>query len=315
MGIAHRAVALRPSTPWVVESLFDLEAREGRWQAAEKTLAQAVKHRIIPRERARHHRGVLLYERSLAALASGDRRQSINLAGEAQALTPDLAIPAAHHARLMLQDRRTGPAAKTIERSWRAAPHPELVQAYCEIHDGQTPLARFKSFGVLVAQQPAARESHLALAEAALDAQLWGEARRHLEEALTAPAPPMAKPPRPAPLSQQRVAAFDGAGLAGPTPRLCLMMARLEEAEHGAGEGMREWLDRAVTAMPDPRYVCASCGGESLQWRSLCPHCGAFDRMAWRTPVWSAPVATLPTTAETSASEMRQLPVENATNG
>ena len=29
--------------------------------------------------------------------------------------------------------------------------------------------------------------------------------------------------------------------------------------------------------MPDPRYVCASCGGESLEWRSLCPHCGSFD--------------------------------------
>ena len=61
-------------------------------------------------------------------------------------------------------------------------------------------------------------------------------------------------------------------------------VARLEEAEHGIGKNSREWLDRAVTAMSDPRYVCATCGGESLEWRSLCSHCGSFDALAWRTP-------------------------------
>ena len=66
------------------------------------------------------------------------------------------------------------------------------------------------------------------------------------------------------------------------------MMARLEEAEHGDLARMREWLDRATAAAPDPRWVCASCGGESLEWRSLCPRCGSFDALAWQTPVWPA---------------------------
>ena len=64
-------------------------------------------------------------------------------------------------------------------------------------------------------------------------------------------------------------------------------MARLEEAEHGDLGPVREWLDRAVGAPPDPRYVCASCGSESLEWRSLCPRCGAFDALSWRTPPWA----------------------------
>src|SRR6266404_5267827 len=68
LRLTQRAMTLRPNTPWVVESLFDLEAREGRWETAQKTLAQAVKRRIVPRDRARHHRGVILYELSLAAL-------------------------------------------------------------------------------------------------------------------------------------------------------------------------------------------------------------------------------------------------------
>src|SRR5262249_31560659 len=152
-------------------------------------------------------------------------------------------------------------------RAWRTAPHPELAQVYGAIHAGEPALGRVKCVERLAAQNPGARESHLFLAEAALDAQLWGEARRHLEQALrTTSIPPVAKPASSNPLSPSSVGGGEVGGLAGLTPRVCLLMARLEEAEHGAGGGMREWLDRAVNAMPDPRYVCASCGGESLEW-------------------------------------------------
>jgi HemY protein len=315
LHLTERAATLRPDTTWAVESLFELEAREGRWDAALETLAQAVKRRIIPRERARHQRGVILYELSLAALAGGEQARGRNLAAQAQALTPDLAAPAAHHARVLLQDHRTGPAAKVIERAWRMIPHPDLAQVYGAIHDGAPPLDRLKRFERLVAQNPDARETHLAVAEAALDAQLWGEARRHLDRALSAPAPPfIARLPNPASFSVTP-APGEKSSLAGPTPRLCLMMARLEEAEYGIGPGSREWLDRAVTAMPDPRYVCATCGGESLEWRSLCPHCGSFDALAWRTPAWAAASSTLPILAKPASAEEREMPVEHSAGG
>jgi HemY protein len=305
LRLTERAAALRPATTWVVESLFELLAREGRWEAARETLAQAVKRAIIPRERASHHRGVILYELSLAALANGDRRRGRNLAARAQRMTPDLAAPAAHHARTLLQDHRTGPAAAAIESAWRTIPHPELAQLYATVHDGAPALAKVKSFERLAAQNPAARESHLAQAQAALDAQLWGEARRHLEKALSAPAPPFMTRPVGAVLfphvPPEPSEPGDGSAPTGPTPRLCLLMARLEEAEHGAGPGAREWLDRAVSAMPDPRYLCASCAGESLEWRSLCPHCGSFDALAWRTPAWTGPMRALPVAVEPSS--------------
>jgi HemY protein len=260
LSLVERAMALRPRTRWVALSRFDLETREGRWEAARETLAQAAKRRHFPPEQVRHHRGVLLYELSCAAVASGDQRRAMALASEAQGLTEDLATPAVHHVRLLLKQQRIGRAAKAVDRAWRTAPHPDLVRAYGAIHEGEPPLVRVKSFERLAAQNPMARESHLALAEAALDAQLWGEARRHLTDALAA----------------------------GATPRVCQLMARLEESEHGELGPVREWLDRTVGAMPDPRYVCASCGRESLDWHSLCPHCSAFDALSWRTPAWAA---------------------------
>jgi len=274
LRFASRAMALRPGTRWAVLGRFDLEAREGRWEAARETLAKAAKRRLVPAEQARHHRGVILHELSCAALAGGDQRRAIALAAEARALTDDLATPAAHHAQLLLREQRIGRAAKAVERAWRRAPHPELATIYGAIHDGDPPLSRVKSFERLAAQNPTARESYLALAEAALDAQLWGEARRHLKDALAT----------------------------GATPRLCRLMARLEEGEHGELGPVREWLDRAVGATPDPRYVCASCGRESLDWRSLCRHCGAFDALSWRTPAWAVPGSNLPVVDEQRAA-------------
>jgi HemY protein len=276
LRLAERATALRPGAQWAALSRFSLETRAGRWEAARETLAFAVKRRLIPRERARHHRGVLLFELSRTAFASGERHRALGLAAEAQALTEDLATPAAHHARLLLDEKRIGRAAKAVERAWRTAPHPELARVYGAIHNGEASFARVKSFERLAAQNPTARESHVAVAEAALDAQLWGEARRHLEKA-----------------SQEAA-----------TTRLCLLMARLEEAERREPGTAREWLDRAVAAPPDPRYLCASCGGESLEWRSLCPHCGAFDALSWRTPAAAARGSELAVLAESRTAPL-----------
>jgi HemY protein len=274
LRLAERAMVLRPRTRWVALSRFDLETREGHWEAARKTLAQLTRRQLVSRERARHYRGVILHELSLAALENGDRSRAIALAAEAQALAQDLAGPAAHHARLLLGERRARRAAKAVERAWRTAPHPELVRVYSAIYEGAPPLARVKAFERLAEQNPTARESHVTLAEAAIEAQLWGEARRHLEAAIAT----------------------------DPTAGLCLLSARLEEAEHGDLGAMREWLDRAVGAKPDPRYVCAACGGESLEWCSRCPRCGGFDTLSWRTPAWAVPAAALPIPTEHAAA-------------
>ena len=284
-GLAERAVAVRPHTGWATLTLFELEVRERRWKAARAALDAVEKGRFIAADRARHHRGVILYELCREMNAGGERRAALDLAGQARSLAPDLAPPAAMQARLLLAEGDMRRARRVLERAWRSAPHPELAQVYGELGGDEAPMARLRRFERLAGHNPSARESHLIVAEAALAAELWGEARRHLENALAAPLPPVVAPPLPAtsaPPSTPPVAPSADRP-AGAARRLCLLMARLEEAEHGDLKRMREWLDRAVDAPPDPGYVCTACGGEAGEWDALCPRCGAFDRLEWRT--------------------------------
>ena len=258
LRLAERAHRLRPAVPWLTETLLELQARAGEWDAALETLGVARRRGGIPTDRLRHRRGVVLYELSRAAERRGDPHRAAALAARAQKDAPDLAAIACDQARLLTALGRSRAAERALERGWRAAPQPEMARAYVDIRPEAGSVERAGALERLAGQNPDAVESHLALAEAALAAQLWGEARRHLSMAGASPTSP------------------------GPSRRFCLLMARLEDTE-GAGRA-REWLDRAVGAGPDPCYVCAACAAETLEWQSLCPRCRGFDTLAWQLP-------------------------------
>jgi HemY protein len=279
LHLAERAQRLRPDARWLVEALIVLAARAGDWRKVRDTLAGATQQKLLPAALARHHRGVVLHELSREAERSGDLRRAAGLAAKAQALAADLAAPAAHHARLLIGLGRKRAAAKAIERAWRNAPDPGLARLYLDIDPEAGALARASAMQLLASHNPEAQESRLAIAEAALAAQLWGEARHHLGLALAATppqsSPSQSSPPGSSPPEPSRP---------GPSRRLCLLMARLEDSEAGNASAARLWLDRAIGAPPDPSYVCTRCGGETAEWLALCRECGGFDTLSWRSP-------------------------------
>lgn len=285
LTLAERAKALRPKTPWVLASLFELQARAGKWVEAEATLALAARRKALTAIDSARHRAVMLYEQSRVAAAENRDRDAVRLVAKAHALAPGFTQAAARYAEMLSAAGQTRHARKVLETAWSHAPHPELAKAYEALFADERPLQRLKRFEALIVRHKDHIESHIALAEAALKARLWGEARRHLAEA-------GGREDSPA-----------------PSARICRLMAELEEAEHADLPAARMWLSRATTtAAQDAVYVCAACGGEVAAWSSLCPHCRSFDSIEWRQP-GRAPVPRLK-----EASEMMPaLPVPGGT--
>jgi len=256
LDYAQRAFALRPQTPWVVHSLFDMQAQTGQWKAAQETLETGMRQKVVSADRGRTLRALLLVERSRNAEHDGRDGDAMILAREAFGLAPERIATASRLAELQIKMGDGKRAMKTLERAWALAPHPDLAELYLRAAGESDPLKRVGIMRKLVAQKPDDMESKLALAQTALDAGLWGEARRHL----------------------------DAAGGSNPPVRVCRMMAEVEERAQSDPAKVHEWLTRAAHAPADKAWRCSACHAHHESWRSVCESCGAFGTLHWRAP-------------------------------
>jgi HemY protein len=271
LTLARRAYDERPSTPWAVTTLLDLQLEGGRWNETRPLLQQAVKLKALPEAKAKRIRAVVAAERArVEPIASG-----LDAAREAVKLAPELVPARARLAELLTHAGRTKEATKAIEQGWALMPHPLLAAAYAGLIPGEDALGRYRRFLRLAEIAPRHRESLLAEGECAIATELWSEARKHLELAAS--------------LEGER-----------PSARLCRLMVRLEESPSGEAGAARRWLIAAAEADPDPAWPCGRCGSLSQTWQADCPHCRAFDSLTWQTPQRAAtatligPAAALP---------------------
>ena len=266
LSLAERARALRPNTPWLLRELFSLQTAEGQWQAAEATLAQAIKARALPLEETRHRRAVLIFQRAEAAGADAARPgEALKLAEQAVALAPEFTPAVLLAARLQQARGKARKAAKTLIDAWNQSPHPDLAEFYLTLHEAADPATKLARVEELVRERPEHPESRLVMARAAMAAGDLPLARRQLDALLG-----------------DRPKAAAG-------PRAAKLMAELEERQYGDGASAREWLLRASSAAPDPAWACGNCGWQGAAWSIRCPACAGFDTLHWRDPATAAP--------------------------
>jgi HemY protein len=251
---AARALKLNSKLTWASDALFDLQCKTGDWAAALETLAQARKNGLVEKAVADRRRAVLLTAKAIAAEDS-EPEKALNLAIEAHNLAPDL-VPAATQAGRMLASRGNTPkAAKVLERTWSRSPHPDLATVYAYARIGDSPRDRLARVKRLAEMNPHTIESAIAVANAAIDARAFDEARAAL-----------------APMLAERL-----------TQRIATLMARIESEQHGDRGRVREWLARAVNAPRDP--VWTADGIVADDWAPISPVTGLLDAYQWKVPV------------------------------
>jgi len=150
----------------------------------------------------------------------------------------------------------TRKAAKMIEAAWPVAPHPDLAKVYLDLRRGESHADRLARARTLTKLAPRDPESRMTLASAAITACDYKTARETM-----------------LPLIQ---------GDEQPTARMCLIMAELEEAEHGDSGFTRDWLARATRAPRDATWIAT--GVISDQWLPAVPGTGKLDAFIWQRP-------------------------------
>ncbi len=267
---AEAALQSHAHAEWAAETAHRLQVKLGK--PAEESLKALVRAGAMSAKEGQHRRAVLLAERGrlhlLPETTSADLDAGLRSAREAVKLASALVPARLILANLLLRLGKKREATRLVEQDWDSNPHPLLARAYVEAEPGERPADRMKRLERLQRQNPQHVETYRALGTAALAAGLWGDARRHLEKLVAA----------------ER--AQDGLSHA-----TCRAMAALEEGERIDPKAVRQWLDAAAEARPDPAWICSVCGhpGEagpmSGHWQAVCPHCFGIDTYRWQRPV------------------------------
>ena len=248
---AHKAQPL----PWTAQAQLDHHATTGHWEKALRTVEAAVAAGQIDKETGQRQRAVLEtaigYDKEMT-----EPDAALALARAAMKRAPDLAPPVVLAARLLSRRGDIRKAAKLVEKAWPRCPHPDIANAYMGVRPGDSTtdrLSRARTLMGLSAYDPVGR---LTVARAALANTDYAAARAAMDPLV-------------------------GEGKR-PTVKMCLLMAEVEEAEHGDDGLWREWLARASRAALDPAWMADGIVYD--EWAPASPSTGRLDSFRWRVP-------------------------------
>jgi HemY protein len=250
---AEEAARLPSAPAWAAHAVLEFRCAAGDWSGALERLERNMQSGLIDKAAYRRQRAVLLTARALAA-EDHDRDSAKALALEAARLEPTLVPAAALAGRMLGEAGELRRAGRIIEAAWKANPHPDLAETFAHLRPGDSARERLGRVEALAQKTPGDSEGALAVARAALDAREFAIARA----ALT---------PR----------------LGAPTQRVAMLMAELEEMEHGDEGRAREWMTRAVHARRDPAWTAD--GFVSDRWLPVSPVTGRLDAFQWKDPL------------------------------
>lgn len=273
---AEEASKSSSNLEWAGKAVLGYQAVASDWEQALATLERNYTAKLLDKKTYRRHRGVILT--ALAQdLEQGEPDRAYSLAREAHGLALDLVPATVLASRLATRKGDIRKASKLIESTWRVSPHPDLAEAYAHVRSGDSAVDRLKRVKSLSGQKANSTVGELAVARAAIEAREFGEAREALKKVLR---------------SETSRSAF-------------VLMAELEEAEHGDKGRMREWLARAVRAPQDKAWVAD--GIVSREWQPVSPVTGRLDAFEWTTPAGMSDESDL--LLEEAAFEQPEMPV------
>lgn len=268
--LAERAMRLQPKSPWLIQKKFEIECAAGFWPQARETLGRAAQTKLISKPERARRQALLAFAEATGALEKGGEAAALASAQAALKGAPDLVPAAILAARLLARAGKPDKAARVLEKSWAAGPHPDLAETYGALAANESPAQRVVRMRKLIAANPDHLESRLLGAETALAAGETARARELLK-----------------PLT------LTGAG-GGADRRIFMLMGQIARAQ-GLGEAdAQRWLARAAHAAPNPAWHCRACHNQTPDWRLSCPACGEFDAIRWSAGIRSTTAETAP---------------------
>jgi len=254
--LTKEAYELRPGSAFIVETLFDLQIANGSWEEANKTLADSVRRKVKPESLVKKSRAVVLSALAQSKKLQGNEKEAIFASESALNYDKEFVPAALIRTSLIFDVKSQRKAVSFIESFCKRKPHPKVLEAYVKLWQNEEDLQKYQRLQNLLDNNVVDDEVMLFMAQSALNAHLWREARSKIELII-----------------EKKV-----------TVSYCLLMSELERLEMHDDNLSKSWLEKASRALPDKTWACNSCGAVALEWSAICGNCHAFDTIIWKEP-------------------------------
>lgn len=248
-----KAISLRPDSPWLQEEYFINSvflAQKGFFPQSEKNkLTKYISKAKWSRYLAMLH-WIKLQNTSII---SDTEREKLHLKIFESA--PDWTTNIIKLAEYYIQHESFSKAQKLITEAFKIFPHRTLGTLWDSVFHEMEAIDRYRAMEKLVNTQENHPESLFCLASSAVKAQLWGQAKEHLDKLLSQ----------------------------GYTRTGCNLMAELMELQYPEKfELAREWWIKASQTFSDYEWQCRECSHHFDQWKLVCEHCSSIDKIRWQ---------------------------------
>lgn len=277
----ERALRTRPSSPWALQQLFESSLRLKDFETAERLLPKFSSTSAFKKSLKKSSPKLLTNKSALfywlkaeKAFQKGDL---VDYEGNAKkAAEVNFPVAAIHLSLYYVKLGKYEKARHFAHKGFEAFPHPDFgavlkaltlkkqsksfdqedpfeVQNWRNL-ENKTLVSYYQAVEEMTEELPTHPESLYLLASAAIEAELWGKARSHLDA-----------------LNKEPL-----------TQRVCFLMMRLcESGLPPDKEKAQEWLQKAAVAPQNPTWQCQKCSHSHNNWQAFCESCEGFETLRW----------------------------------
>lgn len=262
---------IRPDSPWVLKQLELNSLKLALVDSTNTEIDMLPFYRHLAKSDALMHQGLLLWiklkHNTHVKLTDA---QQLELLKSTYEMIPQNAVVASEFAYSLHNHNHRQKALRILQRSYRMEPHRLLADTWLTIHNTSDPIDAYRKIEKLTSQHPHHEESYWLLAKAALDADLWGQARHHIQ-----------------PLLHEN-----------PTKSTYQLMLEIEQREHPDQEFKADfWRTKLEDIHHDWNWTCQNCNHVEETWDAFCSTCGQFGSIDWKKTSLKAPAPLSNTSA------------------
>jgi HemY protein len=236
----------------IYETLVNIVVKTNNWQQLLIITERAHSKKIIDKKLFKENKSIAFYEIAKIKQLS-DANEALSYIQKSLKLRENFSPYAKLYSQILTEEKKYLAAKKFLKKTWTYNSHPELKPSIIKLggdsNEGILVVAKY------IVGSNNNEDSIMLLVEALIMEKKWNEARNKIKNLLDV----------------------------RPKKEVCLLMAKIEEAENSNLQKINSWTIRADKGAKNNTWICKTSHKQQNEWTSV-SYGGYFNSLVWKQP-------------------------------